>query len=227
VAYIRALMEANAWLKADPVRAAAKVEEWTKIEKEVVYLYLGPGGIHTLDPTIKPRWLDTIKIGHGVLTDLKRVKPLDIAAWVNETYVREAFKQVNLDYDTQKQSMASFDISGTDKLCKTAVARPKEAGEVWVDGGGVEPHASAVCTLGAIAKLEAGGKKVRVAYLIDQALGIKVFADKAFYAVNANDPKKPVIVPFLLKKDAQAHAAKIGGKLAEYREALAVASAPF
>ena len=54
-----------------------------------------------------------------------------------------------------------------------------------------------------------------------------VFADKAYYAINATDPKKPVIVPFLLKKDAQAHAAKIGGKLAEFREALTVASAPF
>lgn len=227
VAYIRALMEANAWLKADPVRAVTKVEEWTKIEKEVAYLYLGPGGIHTLDPTIKPRWLDTIKIGHGVLTELKRVKPLDINAWVNETYVREAFKQVKLDYDAQKQSMASFDITGSDKLCKTLVARPKEAGEVWVEGAGVQPHASPLCTLGAITKLESAGKKIRVAYLIDHALGIKVFADKAFYAINASDSKKPVIVPFLLKKDAESHAAKIGGKLASYSEALTIASAPF
>ena len=158
---------------------------------------------------------------------LPAVKPLDIDAWVNETYVREAFKQVKLDYDTHKQSMASFDISGTDSLCKTAVARPKEAGEVWVDGVGVAPYSSPLCTLGSIAKLEAAGKKVRVAYLIDHALGIKVFADKAFYAVNANDAKKPVIVPFLLKKDAQAHAERIGGKLASYGEALAIAAAPF
>jgi NitT/TauT family transport system substrate-binding protein len=172
--------------------------------------------------------LDTIKIGHGVLTELKRVKPLDIGAWVNETYVKEAFKEAKLDYDSQKQSMASFDISGTDKFCKTAITRPKEAGEVWVQGAAaVEPHASALCTLGAIGKLEASGKKIQASYLTDQALGIKVFADKAFYAVNAKDPKKPVIVPFLLKKDAQAHATKIGGKVVDFREALTVASAPF
>jgi NitT/TauT family transport system substrate-binding protein len=228
VAYIRALMEANAWFKANPALASTKIEEWTKVEKEVVYLYLGPQGIHTLDPTIKARWLDTIKIGHGVLTELKRVKPLDIGAWVNETYVKEAFKEAKLDYDSQKQSMASFDISGTDKFCKTAITRPKEAGEVWVQGAAaVEPHASALCTLGAIGKLEASGKKIQASYLTDQALGIKVFADKAFYAVNAKDPKKPVIVPFLLKKDAQAHATKIGGKVVDFREALTVASAPF
>jgi NitT/TauT family transport system substrate-binding protein len=227
VAYIASLMEANAWLKADPVRAATKIEEWTKVEKEVAYLYLGPGGIHTLDPTIKPRWLDTIKIGHGVLTGLNRVKPLDVNAWVNESYVREAFKQAKLDYDAQKQTLGGFDITGNDKLCKTAVVNPKEAGEVWVDGGGVEPYSSPLCTLGAVAKLEAAGKKVRVAYLIDKSLGIKVFADKAFYAVNASDARKPVIVPFLLKKDAEDHAARIGGRLASYAEALAAASIPF
>jgi hypothetical protein len=45
-----------------------------------------------------------------------------------------------------------------------------------------------------------------VAYVYDKALGIKVFADKAFYSMVATDPKKPQIMPFLLKKDAEAHA---------------------
>jgi NitT/TauT family transport system substrate-binding protein len=50
-----------------------------------------------------------------------------------------------------------------------------------------------------------------VAYLYDQALGIKVFAEQAFYATEGAG--KPKIVPFLLKKDAEAHAAKSGGKV--------------
>lgn len=227
VAYIRALMEANQWLRANPAAATAKIEEWTKIEKEVAYLYLGPGGIHTLDPTIKPRWLDTIKTGHGVLTKLNRVKPLDIAAWVDERYVRKAYAELKLDYEAQKQTLANYDIEGTDALCKQPITRPKEAGEVWVDGAAPAPHASVVCTLAAVHKAQAAGSKVRVAYVYDKALGIKVFADKAFYAVAATDPKKPVIVPFLLKKEAEAHAAGIGGRLASYTEALALAAAPF
>jgi NitT/TauT family transport system substrate-binding protein len=227
VAYIRALMEADQWVRSNPTAAAAKIEEWTKIEKEVAYLYLGPGGIHTLDPTIKPRWLDTIKTGHEVLTRLNRVKPLDVNAWVDERFVREAFKQLKLDYDAQKQTLANYDIGGTDALCKTPITRPKEAGEVWADGAPIAAYSSPLCTLGAVSKLQAAGKKPRVAYLYDQALGIKVFADKAFYAVNAGNAKKPVIVPFLLKKDAEAHAASIGGKLATYPEALAAAGAAF
>ena len=54
VAYIEALMEANDWMRNNPKLGAEKVEEWTKINKEVVYIFLGPGGIHTLDPTLKP-----------------------------------------------------------------------------------------------------------------------------------------------------------------------------
>jgi NitT/TauT family transport system substrate-binding protein len=224
VAYIKALMEADAWVRANPVQAATKIEEWTRIEKEVAYLYLGPGGIHTLDPTIKPRWLDTIKTGHEVLTKLNRVKALDINAWVNETYVRQAFKELKLDYDAQKQTLANYDVSGTDPLCKTPIARPKEAGEVWIDGGGITAYSSPACTLAAINKAHGENKKVRVAYLVDRALGIKVFADKAFYALAAGNGKKPEIVPFLLKKDAEAHAASIGGRLATYTEALAAAT---
>lgn len=227
VAYVRALMEANAWVRANPTAAAAKIEEWTKIEKEVAYLYLGPGGIHTLDPTIKPRWLDTIKTGHEVLTRLNRVRPLDINAWVNESFVRKAFAELKLDYEAQKQTLANYDIAGNDPLCKQPVTRPKEAGEVWLDGAPITAHASVVCTLAAVQKAQAAGKKLGVAYVYDRALGIKVFADKAFYAANASDPKKPVIVPFLLKKDAEAHAASIGGRLASYAEALAMAAAPF
>jgi NitT/TauT family transport system substrate-binding protein len=190
----------------------------------VAYLYLGPGGIHTLDPTIKPRWLETIKIGHEVLTRLNRVKPLDINAWVNESYVRQAYKELKLDYDAQSQTLANYDISGTDALCKMPITRPKEAGEVWVEGAAIAAYASPLCTLAAINKAQGENKKVRVAYLNDKTLGIKLFADKAFYAVSTADPRKPQIVPFLLKKDAQAEATAIGGKLATYTEALAAAS---
>jgi len=223
VAYIKALIEANTWVRSNPTFAATKIEEWTKIEKEVVYLYLGPGGIHTLDPTIKPLWLDTIKTAHEVLTRLNRVKPLDINAWVNETYLRQAYQELKLDYDANKQTLANYDITGTDKLCKTPITRSKEAGEVWLEGVAIAAYSSPLCTLSAINKAQSEGKKVKVAYLTDPTLRIKLFADKAFYAVAMSDPKKPKIVPFLLRKDAQAEAVAMGGKLATYEEALAAA----
>ncbi len=224
VAYIKALMEANDWVRKSPKAAMEKVEEWTKIEKEVAYVFLGPSGIHTLDPTIKPKWVETIGTAYGVLKKMGRVKDFDIPAWVNETYVKQTYKELGLDYEKQKASYEGYEISGQDTLCNAPITKPRESGQVWVAGGEILPYSSVVCTLAGIKKLQGEGKKIGVAYVFDQSLGIKLFADKAFYAVNAANPKQPAIVPFLLKKDAEAHVAKSGGKLASYVEALAAAN---
>ncbi len=41
--------------------AAERVVKATGIEAEVVYLFNGPNGVVTFDPTIKPRLVDTLK----------------------------------------------------------------------------------------------------------------------------------------------------------------------
>ena len=219
-AYIKALMDANDWVRKNPKLATEKIQEWTKIEKEVAYVFLGPGGMHTLDPTIKPRWVDTIKIAYGVLQKLNRVKEFNVEAWVNDRYVRQVFKEKGLDYDRQTMTLAGYDVEGKDPVCNVPVTRPKEAGQIWIQGGDIHTFSSPACTLAGVKKYTAEGKKLGAVYLVDRALGIKVFADKAFYAMGGKDPKKPEVVPFLLKKDAEAHAARIGGKLASYADAL-------
>jgi len=225
VAYLKALIDADEWVRKNPKRAAEKIEEWTKVEKEVAYMFLGPSGVHTLDPTIKPKWIEAIKYDTGVLKRLDKIKEFDADAWVNEKYIREAFKEKGLDYDKLKASYAGYEIGGRDPLCKLAITKPRKGGELWIEGGDITAYSSANCTLAAIKQAQKQGKKIGVAFVFDGTLGIKLFADKAFYALNAKNPKKPVIVPFLLKKDAEAHAAKIGGKPASYDEALAAASA--
>ena len=89
VAYIKAVMEANDWFRSNPQAAAEKIEDWTKINKEVAYIYLGPDGIMTLDPTIKPAWVTALTADYQVLQHLNMIKPLDVKAWVNDTYVRD------------------------------------------------------------------------------------------------------------------------------------------
>jgi NitT/TauT family transport system substrate-binding protein len=223
VAYLKALIDANDWVRKNPAMAATKIEEWTHIEKEVAYMFLGPSGIHTLDPTIKPKWIETVKYDHGVLSRMGRVKALDADAWANDTYIREAFKEKGLDYDKQKASFADYEIHGMDPLCKKPIKNPREGGEVWVEGGAITAYSSADCTLAGVKKVLSQGKKVGVAFVFDKTTGIKLFADKAFFALSTKNPKKPEIVPFLLRKDAEAWAAKIGGRLASYSEVLAVA----
>lgn len=223
-AYLRALIEANAWLRADPKAAATKIEEWTKIEKEVVYIFLGPGGIMTTDPTIKPKLVEAVKYDTTVLQKLGRVQSFDADKWVNDKFLREAFKQSGLDYDKQLDSTANYQVSGTDKLCNLPVTDPQGAGEIWVEGGEIQSFANPACTLSGIVALKTQGKKVRVAYTVDQAKGIKLFADKAYYAVGKAPAGGQVILPYLLKADAEKRARELGGKTMSYEEALTVAT---
>jgi NitT/TauT family transport system substrate-binding protein len=223
-AYISALLEANDWVRKNPKLAAEKIEQWTGISKEVVYIFLGPDGIMTLDPTIKPAWVDAMKEDYVVLEKLSLIKPLNIAAWVNDAYVRQTFKDEGLDYDGQLKSLSGYHVAGDDPVCNVPVSDPSKAGQIWVEGGDILTFSSPACTLTGVKKFTDAGKKLNAVYLVDHELGIKVFADAAFYAVGGQDPNKPELVPFLLKRNAEDYAAKIGGKLATYSEALGVAT---
>ena len=216
--FIRAMMEANEWVRRNPMLAAERIAGWTRIEKEVVYIFFGPGGIQSFDPTIKPQLVDAIRTGRGVLQRLKRLKDLDTEAWVNDTYLRRVFREQRLDYDAQLKSLANYEVAGNDSFCGVPIKQPRRAGEVWMVSGEILPFSSPDCTLGAMRRFNTEGRKYSVAYLYDRALGIKVFAEQAFYATEGGS--KPRIVPFLLKKDAEAHALKSGGKLITLADAL-------
>ncbi len=221
VAYIKSLMEANEWVRKNPKVAAEKIEEWTKINKEVAYMFLGPAGIHTLDPTLKPRWIEALKTDYGVLQKLNLIKPLDMQAWVNDSYVRQAFNDLKLDYAAQTANLSGYAVVGNDPVCKTPISKQANVGQIWVQGGEIVSFSSPACAFMAVKKYHADSKKLNAVYVMDQALGIKVFADAAFYAIGGKDPAKPEVTPFLLKRDAEQYAQKSGGKLATYAEALA------
>jgi NitT/TauT family transport system substrate-binding protein len=217
VAYIKAIIEANAWVRADPKTASEKVAGWTGIDKEVVYIFLGPGGIMTMDPTIKPELVADAGEDAKVLQNLGRMKEFDVQKWVNDSYVRKAYAGLGLDYDKQLKSFDNYEVKGDDKFCNKPIAEPRKAGEIWVGDEGIQAFSSAACTLAAYADLKTKGKKINVAYVYDTARGIKLFADQAFFTISGD---KNAIAPFLLKKDAEAHAAKIGGKVVNFTDAL-------
>jgi NitT/TauT family transport system substrate-binding protein len=220
VAYIKALIEANAWFRADPKTASEKIQEWTGINKEVVYIFLGPGGNMTTNPTIKPALIDAAAQDVKVLQNLGRMKEFDVTKWVDDSYIRKAYTELKLDYDAELKSMENYQVKGEDKFCKKSIADPQKAGEVWVDGEAIEPFSSAACTLGAYASIKAKGKKINMAYVFDTARGIKLFADQAYYSVGSD---KTAIAPFLLKKDAEEYASKNGGKVLGFDDALKAA----
>jgi NitT/TauT family transport system substrate-binding protein len=178
-------------------------------------IFLGPSGNMTTDPTIKPALIDAAEVDVKVLQNLGRMKEFDPKKWVDDSFIRKAYADMKLDYDAQLASTKNYEISGDDKFCKKPISDPRKSGEVWVDDAGILPFSSATCTLGAYADFKAKGKKINVTYVFDTTRGIKLFADQAFYAVAGND-----IAPFLLKKDAEPHAAKNSGKVLGFEEAV-------
>ena len=214
-AYIKAVLDADAWVKADPKRAAEQIAAWTGTDKEVVYIFLGPGGIMTMDPTIKAPLIDAAREDVKVLQKLDRIKEFDVGPWVNEEPLRKVFAERGLDYDTQRASTANYEVSGEDTFCKKPITEPRKAGEIWVKGGAIMPYSSAACTLGALNDMRGKGQAVDVAYVFDTARGIKLFAREAFYVLDG----KGGVAPFLLKRDAEA-AAQGGGKVMPFEEAL-------
>jgi NitT/TauT family transport system substrate-binding protein len=222
VAYVKAIIEADAWVRKDPKGAAEKIAGWTGIDKEVVYMFLGPSGIMTTDPTIKPELFRDAGEDAKVLQRLDRMKEFDIGKWVNDSYVRKAFAESGLDYDKQTKSFDNYEISGTDEFCHKPITEPRKAGEIWVAEEGISAYASAACTLAAYADLKRKGKKINVTYLFDSTRGIKLFADQAFFAVSG-DGGKTSIEPFLLRKDAEAAAKKNSGRVVGFTEAVKAA----
>src|SRR5262252_3962314 len=160
VAYIKAIIAANQWLRENPKLAAEKIQEWTGISKEVVYIFLGPSGNMTTDPTIKPALIDAAATDVKVLQNLGRMKEFDPKKWVDDTYIRKAYAEMNLDYDAQLASMKNYEIAGEDKFCNKPISDPRKAGEVWLDDEAILPFSSATCTLGAYADYKAKGKKI-------------------------------------------------------------------
>jgi NitT/TauT family transport system substrate-binding protein len=217
VAYTKALIEANAWFRANPKLASEKIQEWTGINKEVVYIFLGPGGNMTTDPTIKRILIEAAAQDVKVLQNLGRMKEFDVTKWVDDSYLRKAYAELKLDYDAGLKSLDNYEVKGLDKFCNKPITQARKAGEVWVDGEGIEPFSSAACTLGAYASLKAKGKKINMAYVFDTARGIKLFANQAYYALGGD---KSAIAPFLLKKDAEEYGAKSAGRVLGFDEAL-------
>jgi NitT/TauT family transport system substrate-binding protein len=215
-AYLKAMIEANAWIKADPKRAAEQISAWTGTDKEVVYIYLGPGGIMTLDPSIKSQLIDAAKVDAKALQGLGRIKAFDVDGWVNDNYLRKAFAASGLNYSAAVASTANYELSGTDDFCHKQITAPREAGEVWLKDGPIKAYSSAACTLGAYNSFAAKRQAVDVAYVFDHARGTKLFADEAYYIVRS----RTEVVPFMLKRDAAAYAAKIGAKVATFSDAL-------
>ena len=200
VAYLRAAIEANRLFAADPLKTSELVARATGIDAEVVYLFGGPLGLQTRDLTWKPEYRQALATAIDTLRLLKRHdSALTADTFIDDSYLRAAFKAEGLDYDTQLKDYSRLALKTSDALTGKPFTDDRRAAQVWVAGEtSVRSYASPENALADARKIEAGGAKVRAVYAQDRKLGIKLLASQAWFAADAQGR----LSAFLLKDDA-------------------------
>ncbi|HWA77020.1 MAG TPA: ABC transporter substrate-binding protein [Polyangiaceae bacterium] len=210
VAYLKATLEADRLFAEDPEGLSEKLAKWTGVDAEVYYAFHGPQGIQTRDYTLKPEHRKAIEKAQESLKVLKKLsKEIDVATYVNDRFIRQAAQEFGYDYDARLRDYSALKFTGTALDTGAPVQDPTLAGQIWVKGEPkVRLYSTPEATFAALSQLETDGKAARVTFVHDRETGNKLFADKVWYVRTAEG-----LSAFLLKKSADAYAAKKHGQV--------------
>lgn len=217
VAYLRAVIEANQLFAQDPEKYSLLIQKVTGIDAEVNYLFHGPLGLQTRDLTWKPEYRQATVTAINTLKLLKKTDvDLDVNTFIDDRYIREAFKQSGLDYDAALRNYAKQPLVANDAQTGKRIADFHSVTQVWLNGEDkVRSYASTQEAFAALNTLEQGGKKVRVVYVQDRSSGLKLFANQAWYVKDARGN----IDAFLLKDSADRYAKQVNGNVVDFAAA--------
>jgi len=215
VAYLRAAIEADRLIAAEPEKYSELIAKVTGIEAEVNYLLHGPLGLQTRDFTWKPEYRQAVRTSIETLRLLKRTDvDLNADSFIDDTYLRTAFRQAGLDYDKQLKNYDKLPLKAKDAVTGKPIADFRHLTQIWVRGEPLVRHyAGTPAAIAELRKLEQAGKKVRTVYAHDQGSGLKLLAEDAWFVVAAGGKD---VSAYLLKADAQTQAAKVKGKVVDF-----------
>ena len=217
VAFLRAAIEANQLFAAEPEKYSELIQQVTGVDAEVAYLFHGPLGLQTRDFTWKPEYRQALKTSIETLKFLKKTdSDLNIDSFIDDHYLREAFKQAGLDYDKQLKNYDKSSLAGNDSATGKPIIDVKRVAQIWIKGEAkVRNYASPEAAFADAKKLESAGKEIRVVYAQDYASGIKLLAKLAWFATDS----KGRLHAFLQQDAAIAFANANKGKYLDYAQA--------
>ncbi|WP_277188180.1 ABC transporter substrate-binding protein [Caballeronia sp. BR00000012568055] len=217
VAYLRAVIEANRLLAAEPEKYSELIAKVTGIEPEVDYLFHGPLGLQTRDLTWKPEYRRAVQTSFDTLKLLKKADgDLNANAFIDDSYLRAAFKAEHLDYDVALRDYAQTPLVAKDALTGKPIGKDARVAQIWVRGEAVvRSYASPEEAVQQIGVIEREGKQVRAFYAQDRESGIKLLGNQAWFARSGDGQ----LNAFLLKDRAQAWAGQHGGQMLDFAAA--------
>lgn len=214
VAYLRAAIEADRLVAAEPEKYSELIEKVSGIEAPVDYLYHGPLGLQTRDFTWKPEYrqalqtsIDTLKLLRRTDTDLTADRVID------DRYIRAAFKQSGLDYDERLKNYAQVPLKANDHGTDKPITDTQRAAAIWVKGEPkVRQYASIESAFADLRKLEANGQVARAVYVHDLIHRISLLAPLSYFVSDSRGQ----LSAFLQKDAATAYASANKGQLLDY-----------
>lgn len=219
VAYLRASIEADQLIAKEPEKYSELIAKVTGVDAEVDYLFHGPLGLQTRDLTWKPEYRQAVATAIDTLKYLKKTdRSLDVNSFVDDRYIKAAFKASGLDYDAALKNYAQLPLNAKDAATGEPIKDPKRVAEIWVKGEPLVRHyASPENAFKALKGLEGEGKSIRVFYAQDRESSIKLLGNQAWF-VRADGGE---ISAFLLKQNAEAWAKAHGGNVLDFTSAKA------
>lgn len=216
-AYLRATFEANQLLAKEPEKYSELIEKVAGIPAEVNYLFHGPLGLQTRDLTWKPEYRQAVATAIDTLKLLKKAdRGLNVEQFVDDRYIRAAFKASGADYEQALENYAQQPLLGNDALTHQPITDTRKVAQIWVRGEAkVRSYASAKEALGQLAELKQQGKEVRAVYAQASDSGIKLLAGQAWFVRS----KDGALDAFLLREQADAFARQHGGEVADFAAA--------
>lgn len=217
-AFLRAAIEADRIIAAEPEKYSELIEKVTGIEAAVNYLYHGPLGLQTRDLTWKPEYRKALATSIETLKLLGRESPLKAETFIDDKYIRGAFKLAGVDYEAKLKNYDKLPLKANDAVTGKPITDFQRVAGIWVQGEAkVRHYATIEGAFADLQKLEQSGKKAKGVYVHDLIHRIKLFAPTSYYAVDA----KGQLSAFLQKDAANAYATANKGRVLDFASAQA------
>ncbi|MES2940979.1 MAG: ABC transporter substrate-binding protein [Pseudomonadota bacterium] len=213
-AFLRAAIEADRLFAADPEKYSELIEKVTGIEAPVNYLYHGPLGLQTRDFSWKPEYRQALKTSIDTLLLMRRTDvKLDAETFIDDRYIRDAFRQAGLNYEAQLKNYDKLPLKANDHVTGKPITDFQRVAGIWVQGEPkVRHYASIEGAFSDLRKIESSGKAARGVYVHDQIHRIKLLAPLAWFASDARGQ----VSAFLQKDAAAAYARANKGQLLDF-----------
>ena len=216
-AFMKSVLQANEKFREEPEKMSAKIEGWSGIEKEVVYMFLGPSGLQPLSPEIGEIQLLALENSIATLKGLGKIKnedikPSDVREWVDDSYLKAAAKSLDTDVGTEVKKGETYVITGKDALDGSPITDPTLSAQIWVSGDEkISNYSSISSMVKALNGIKGSGKGTDVIFVHDKNKAWKLLASNAYYVRSDSG-----ITAFLLKTDAETHAKDSGGVVMQF-----------